>query len=128
MSIQSKLTKPEHVVHRRNTIKSFKAKMNSRRSASDKVADFLTASFGTVFFLITNACFFAVWIIWNTGLLPFLPVVDPFPFGLLTMVVSLEAIFLAIIVLISQNRASKVAELSEEMELYVNLYSENEIT
>lgn len=102
--------------------------MNSKRTASDKVADFLTASFGTVFFLLCNAIFFIVWIAWNSGLFPFLPVVDPFPFGFLTMVVSLEAIFLAIIVLISQNRQARVAELREEVELYINTYAESEIT
>lgn len=128
MTIQTMLTKPDHVIHRRNTIKSFKARANEKRSFADKIADFLTASFGTVFFLLANAIFFAIWILWNTGLLPFMPIVDPFPFGLLTMVVSLEAIFLAIIVLISQNREARVAELREEVELYINTYAENEIT
>jgi uncharacterized membrane protein len=128
MATQPILTKPEHVIHRRNTIKSFKARANAKRSFADKIADGLTASFGTVFFLLLNAMFFAIWIVWNTGLLPFMPIVDPFPFGLLTMVVSLEAIFLAIIVLISQNREARIAELREEVELYVNTYAENEIT
>lgn len=122
------LSKAEHVVHRRNNIKSFKARMNAKRSFSDKVADKLTASFGTVFFLALNALFFAIWIIWNMGLLTFIPVIDPFPFGLLTMVVSLEAIFLAIIVLISQNREARIADLREEVELYINTYAESEIT
>jgi uncharacterized membrane protein len=75
-----------------------------------------------------NAGFFAVWIAWNTGLVPGLSIADPFPFGLLTMVVSLEAIFLAIIVLISQNRENRIAELREEVELYINTYAESEIT
>lgn len=128
MSKKTTLSRPEHVVHRRNTIRSFKAKMNAQRTTADKIADFLTASFGTVFFLGLNALFFLIWILWNSGLLSFLPVIDPFPFGLLTMVVSLEAIFLAIIVLISQNREARIAELREEIELYINTYAENEIT
>jgi uncharacterized membrane protein len=69
-----------------------------------------------------------LWIVWNTGLIPALPVFDPFPFGFLTMAVSLEAIFLAVIVLISQNREAKIAELREEVELYINTYAESEIT
>lgn len=113
---------------RRDTIRSFKAKVNNKRSVSDKIADLLTASFGTVIFLVLNAIFFAVWILWNTGTIPGLPTIDPFPFGLLTMVVSLEAICLAIIVLISQNREARIGELREEVELYINTYSENEIT
>ena len=113
---------------RRNTIRSFKAKANDKRSASDKFADLLTASFGTVVFLVLNMFFFAGWILWNTDNIPGLTPIDPFPFGLLTMVVSLEAIFLAIIVLISQNREARVAELREEVELYINTYAEDEIT
>lgn len=113
---------------RRNTIRSFKAKANNKRSVSDKFADLLTASFGTVLFLVLNMLFFLGWILWNTGNIPNIAPIDPFPFGLLTMVVSLEAIFLAIIVLISQNREARIAELREEVELYINRYSEDEIT
>jgi uncharacterized membrane protein len=128
MTRKAILTTPEVAAQRRNTIRSFKARANAKRSATDKFADFLTAAFGTVFFLVFNAAFFAVWIIWNTGMVPGIGVLDPFPFGLLTMVVSLEAIFLAIIVLISQNREARVAELREEVELYINTYAESEIT
>jgi uncharacterized membrane protein len=113
---------------RRNTIRSFKAKVNDKRSTLDKIADFLTASIGTIPFLVANVLFFVVWIVWNTGHIPGLSPIDRFPFGLLTMVVSLEAIFLAVIVLISQNREARIAELREEVELYINTYSENEIT
>jgi len=118
----------DRVSRRRKAISSFKARANAKRSVVDKIADALTASFGTVFFLALNAVFFAIWIVWNTGLIPGLVIIDPFPFGLLTMVVSLEAIFLAIIVLISQNRESRIMELREEVELYINTYAESEIT
>lgn len=118
----------EGVERKRRTIRSFKAKANQNRSLSDKLADLLTVSFGTVSFLFFNVVFFAFWVLWNTGLIPGLTPIDPFPFGLLTMVVSLEAIFLAIVVLISQNREAKVAELREEVELYINTYAEDEIT
>ena len=94
--------------------------MNARRSASEKLADWLTSSFGTVTFLVGNVLFFVLWIAFNA--------VDPYPYSFLTMVVSLEAIFLAVIVLISQNREGKVTELREEIELYINTYAESEIT
>lgn len=113
---------------RRSTIRSFKAKINDKRTRSDRFADLLTASFGTVTFLLLNMIFFAAWILWNTGNIHGMTPIDPFPFGLLTMVVSLEAIFLAIIVLISQNREARIAELREEVELYINTYAEDEIT
>ncbi len=121
-------TLPNSTADLKSTIRSFKAKANAKRRRADKLADMLTLSFGTITFLACNVIFFAVWILWNTGLIPGLAIIDPFPFGLLTTVVSLEAIFLAIIVLISQNREAHVAELREELELYINTYAETEIT
>jgi uncharacterized membrane protein len=113
---------------RRQQIRSFKAKADSRRTMWDKAADALTAYSGTVAFLAANIVFFSLWMSWNAGYIPGPAPVDPAPFGLLTMIVSLEAIFLAIVVLISQNREAHVAELREEMELYINTYAEHEIT
>lgn len=63
----------------------------------------------------------------NTGYFGFTPF-DPFPFGLLTMVVSLEAIFLSIFVLMAQSRESAVEELREEVSLQVILRMEEEVT
>jgi uncharacterized membrane protein len=70
---------------------------------------------------------FAAWVVWNVGLLGLAPF-DPFPFGLLTMIVSLEAIFLTIFVLMAQKRESAIAELREELVLQVNLRIEEEVT
>lgn len=127
--VQNKLVSTtEDVARRRSTIGSFKAKANTKRSNIEKVADFLTASFGTVFFLALNVALFAVWILWNMGMIPGIPILDPLPFGFLTMLVSLEAILLAIVVLISQNREARGAELREEVDLYINTYAEREIT
>lgn len=78
--------------------------------------------------MILNAVFFAAWIIVNTGGIPGIEPFDPFPFGLLTMAVSLEAILLAIFVLVSQNRSSYINSLREEVHLQVNLIAEEEIT
>ena len=63
----------------------------------------------------------------NTGFFGLRPF-DPFPFGLLTMIVSLEAIFLSIFVLMAQSRESAVAELREEISLQVVLRMEQEVT
>lgn len=112
---------------RRQVIRSFKAKANARRTPAEKFADWLTNKFGSIVFLTINAIWFASWIIINQGLTPIKPF-DPYPFSFLTMVVSLEAIFLAIIVLISQNREGRVAELREEIELQLSTVSEGEIT
>jgi uncharacterized membrane protein len=94
---------------------------------ADRVADLLTESFGTLWFFILNALLFLFWILANTGHLGFAPF-DPYPFNFLTMVVSLEAIFLAIIVLMSQNRASRIADIRQKMDFEVNVRAEEEIT
>jgi uncharacterized membrane protein len=122
------LSHQETVRGRRKVIKSFKAKADAKRSPTEKFADFLTVKFGTVTFLTLNFIWFAIWISINTGHFFGVKQFDPFPFGLLTMIVSLEAIGLAIIVLISQNREARVSELREEIELQLNTISEGEIT
>ncbi len=118
----------EYVASRRKVIKSFKAKANAKRSPAEKFADWLTSRFGSITFLAVNAIWFVVWISINTGKIPFIQPFDPYPFGFLTMVVSLEAIFLAIIVLISQNREARIGELREEIELQINTIAEGEVT
>ena len=113
---------------RRRVIQSFEAKSKASRTFSEKIADSITSHLGSMTFLLINALWFFIWIIINLGLLPIIPAFDPFPFGLLTMVVSLEAIFLAIIVLISQNRAARIDDLREEVDLQINTIAEEEIT
>ena len=113
---------------RQSVIKSFEAKANENRSFSEKIADLLTSRLGSMKFLIINIIWFFTWITINAGLVPIIPIFDPFPFGLLTMTVSLEAIFLAIIVLISQNRAAKIDDLRDEIDLQINTIAEEEIT
>ena len=107
---------------------SVKARANVKRTLSERLADQMTAGFGSMPFLIANCVWFVVWIAANTGLVRGLPEFDPFPFGLLTMIVSLEAIILAIVVLISQNRAARIADLREEVALQVEEISEREVT
>ncbi|MBY0538919.1 DUF1003 domain-containing protein [Patescibacteria group bacterium] len=93
----------------------------------DEIADFCTSVFGSVWFLLINALLFVGWIIINIPEFGFVPF-DPFPFGLLTMAVSLEAIFLSIIVLISQNRQSKIADIRQRVNFEVDVRAEDEIT
>jgi len=121
-------TPEEKAKHHRLVVQSYRAKADAKRTITDKFADVLTLKFGSVLFLSMNAVWFLVWIVLNTKVIPGLKPFDPFPFGLLTMIVSLEAIFLAIIVLISQNRAAKIAELREEIDLQVNSIAESEVS
>lgn len=112
----------------RQIIRSLKEKQDKKRSRAEKVADVMTAVFGSMGFLIVNAVWFAIWIAINLNFVPGIPAFDPFPFGLLTMIVSLEAIGLAIVVLISQNRSSKIADLREEVDLQIDMLTERELT
>lgn len=122
------LSHQETMQRRRKAIRTFKAKADAKRSGSEKFADLLTVKFGSIAFLVLNIIWFAAWILINTGKVPGIEAFDPYPFGFLTMVVSLEAIILAIIVLISQNREGRVNELREEIELQLNTISEGELT
>jgi uncharacterized membrane protein len=89
---------------------------------ADRVADFS----GRFSFLVAHAVWFALWISLNTFLLP-VPF-DPFPFGLLTMVVSLEAIFLSCIILISQNRQAAKDRIRSDVEYEANIKAGLEVS
>jgi uncharacterized membrane protein len=106
---------------------AIKAQHAAERSLIEGFADALNELAASTPFLVMHVIWFLVWIPWNLGLLPFRPF-DPFPFGLLTMVVSLEAIFLSIFVLMAQKRESAIAELREELMLQVNMRMEEEVT
>lgn len=107
----------------RRIIKSLKKKADAKRTRAEVIADWMTARLGSIQFLFANIVLFAAWIVINTTIQ-----FDPFPFGLLTMIVSLEAIILAIFVLISQNRASQIDDLREEIDLQVDIITEQELT
>ena len=106
----------------------FRTKLQKNKTYVNRLADILRGSFGTIGFLAINAIVFAGWIFVNSGLIPNFQVFDPYPYGLLTTAVSLEAIFLSVIVLISQNRANEIDELRDDIDLQINIKAENEIT
>ena|SRR3989344_6630828 len=118
----------EHKETRKRIFHSFKAKANAQRTLMERFADRMTAVFGSINFLLFNLAVFVVWILINTNQIKSISSFDPFPFNLLTTFVSLEAIILAVFVLVSQNRVSKVDDLREETHLQLNLIAEKEIT
>ena len=91
------------------------------------VADAITEYAGTVNFFLIHVLWFSVWVSMNIGWFGQKYVFDPFPFGLLTMIVSLEAIFLSTIILMSQNVASKKTEMRAEHEYQINLETEKNV-
>lgn len=106
---------------------ALKAQHNAERTFVETIADELNDVASSSPYLVLHVIWFAIWMPWNLGWLG-LKVFDPFPFGLLTMVVSLEAIFLSIFILIAQKRESAIGELREELALQVNLRIEEEMT
>jgi len=109
------------------TLVQIRDHMERRKTTQDRIADWVTWFSGSMIFVYIHLAWFAIWIAVNMGwthLKPF----DPYPFNLLTMVVSLEAIMLATFVLISQNRISEIADQRADLDLQINLLAEYEIT
>ncbi|HTH50479.1 MAG TPA: DUF1003 domain-containing protein [Pyrinomonadaceae bacterium] len=101
--------------------------MEERLPTLQRIADWIARFSGSMHFLIINGIWFVTWIVWNT-LLPEQRQFDPFPFGLLTMIVSLEAIFLSCFVLISQNRQAAKDKIRNDIEYDINVKAELEVT
>src|SRR5262249_41992971 len=93
----------------------------------DKLADRITSFAGTMNFVYIHSLWFGVWIVINLGLLGAGFAFDKFPFGLLTLIVSLEAIFLSTFVMISQNRQAVAAEVRSELDYKTDVKAEKEI-
>lgn len=109
-----------------HAFRAVKARHSAQRTRMDRVAEQLTQYASSPWFFWLHVLWFAVWIGWNAGAA--IGAFDPFPFGLLTMIVSLEAIFLATFVLMTQQREASIAELREELTLQINLRIEEEVT
>jgi uncharacterized membrane protein len=98
-----------------------------RMGTNERIANWLAAFSGSMLFVWLHVLWFGAWVVINRGLLG-MPKFDPFPFGLLTMMVSLESIFLSTFVLISQNRQAVVADRRAKVDVQVNAIAEQEVT
>lgn len=92
-----------------------------------KIADWIAWFSGSMPFLMLNGGWFVIWILLNSFVLGH-SAFDPYPYGLLTMIVSLEAIFLSCFVLVSQNRQAEKDRVRSDIEYEVNIKAELEIT
>ncbi|HET9192424.1 MAG TPA: DUF1003 domain-containing protein [Vicinamibacterales bacterium] len=98
-----------------------------QRSAADRMSDAITRATGSGPFVLFHIIGFSVWILLNVRILSIEPF-DPFPFSFLTLIVSLEAIFLSVFVLMSQNRMTRQAEKRAHLDLQVDMLAEQELT
>ena len=98
--------------------------LDSVKRAQDRAADKITDFAGSLNFVYIHSAWFGVWVLINIGLLGSALVFDKFPFGLLTMIVSLEAIFLSTFVMVSQNRQAARADIRSQLDFETNLRAE----
>ncbi|HSW80524.1 MAG TPA: DUF1003 domain-containing protein [Candidatus Saccharimonadales bacterium] len=108
------------IINPNDEIKKFK-------KTEDKVSDKITGFAGSMQFVYIHSIWFTVWILINVGVFGVAIIFDDFPFGLLTLIVSLEAIFLSTFVMISQNRQAKASDIRSELDYHVNVKAEKEI-
>src|ERR1700754_890467 len=122
----SGLTRKADELLRTRVSRNVNEEMEVHSTVLQRIADWIAWFSGSMPFLMINGGWFIIWIIINTfavGIAAF----DPYPFGLLTMIVSLEAIFLSCFVLISQNRQVEKDKVRGDIEYDVNIKAELEV-
>ena len=126
LAAMSAMTRKADELLRTRVSRNVNEEMEVHSTTLQKVADWIAWFSGSMAFLMLNGAWFVIWIALNTLLLGGRSF-DPFPFGLLTMIVSLEAIFLSCFVLVSQNRQAEKDRVRADIEYEVNIKAELEI-
>lgn len=112
----------------RHLIRALESKALSQRTMPERMADALVVRFGTSGFFFACLIVTAVWMVVNLGLIPGITPFDPYPFILLTMVASVGAIFMTVIILVSQNRHASIDTIRSELLLQMIVIAERELT
>ena len=99
-----------------------------QRSPADRLSDAISRATGSGRFALFHVGWFGGWFLINSGLISAIEPFDPYPFSFLTLVVSLEAIFLSVFVLMSQNRLTRQSEKRAHLDLQVDMLAEQELT
>ncbi len=126
LAAMGQMTRKADQLLRTRVSRNVNDEMETHLTLIQKISDWLAWFSGSMPFLFLHAGWFIVWISLNTVILGE-RAFDPFPFGLLTMIVSLEAIFLACFVLISQNRQAEKDHVRSDIEYDVNIKAELEV-
>jgi uncharacterized membrane protein len=100
----------------------------ARRTGPERTSDAIVKSIGSTPFLLLHVLLVAIWSTVNLNLIPGVRAFDPFPFGILALLLAAESVFLTIFVLISQNRMSREAERRSHLDLQVGMLAEQELT
>jgi uncharacterized membrane protein len=96
-------------------------------SWSARVSDAISRFAGSLWFVLCHLTAFVAWALWN-ALAPVPLRFDPYPYGLLTFIVSLEGVLIATFVLIAQNRMAVQSDRRDHLNLQVDLLAEQEMT
>ena len=118
------MTPADPVVKNVHAVVELERQAIHQRSMMDRIADAITAFAGSREFIVGHVAWFVSWVLFNRSPSAF----DPFPFSLLNVLVSLEAVFLTTFVLMTQNRMTKQADRRAHLDLQVNLLAEEELT
>jgi CRP/FNR family cyclic AMP-dependent transcriptional regulator len=127
LAAMSSMTRKADELLRTRVSRNVNEEMEEHSTPLQRIADWIAWFSGSMPFLMINAAWFIVWIVINKAHTP-IPQFDPYPFGLLTMIVSLEAIFLSCFVLVSQNRQAEKDRVRSDIEYEVNIKAELEVT
>lgn len=131
LAAMSRMTRKADELLRTRVSRNVNEEVQLHFTVLERIADWIAWFSGSMPFLLINFIWFVSWIALNTFILPLNPDgtrgFDPFPFGLLTMIVSLEAIFLSCFVLISQNRQTEKDRVRSDIEYEVNIKAELEV-
>ena len=100
----------------------------NRRTLTERASDIMMKVVGNIGFLLAQLILISGWCLVNLHVIPGLKAFDPFPFGVLALVVSSESVFLTVFVLISQNRMARQSDRRSHLDLQVGMLSEQELT
>jgi uncharacterized membrane protein len=99
-----------------------------QRTVAERISDAITRFIGSLGFLLAHLLTFVLWFLINTNMVAGVAPFDPFPFGILTLIVSAEGVLLAIFILISQNRMTRQSNKRDHLDLQINMLSKQEMT
>lgn len=117
------------VVHRNiEALLEVRRQADRRKPRQTRIADAITRFAGRMVFVYVHVILYGGWIALNSRVVPAIQPWDPFPFVMLAMIASVEAIFLSTFILISQNRMAEMADRRDDLDLQINLLSEHEVT
>jgi uncharacterized membrane protein len=110
------------------TVAELQRRMEEKRTLGERVSGRLVRALGSMPFVLLQLALFGAWFVVNLGWIPGMPPFDPFPFGILALVVSAEGVLLAILILIASNRLSRESDQRAHFDLQISLLAEAEVT